>query len=182
MYQVNLLPWRIAQLQMRYCFWRNCLFMQGLAIITGMMMMLGLWTHEQQQQQIQLSNLIHKQEKIKKTYEITHSRQVKLEKMQSIQKIWQQASLRNQRYSMLLQQLSLLIPDSCWLTAIEEHNGLLKLVANSHHHAAIMTFLRKLSEESNLEKIYIYDIKRSNHSIYHFVIHANWKIREGHHE
>lgn len=182
MYQVNFLPWRIIQLQARYRFWCNSLLIQSLVIVAGVLIILWLWVSEKQQQRILLITLSQQQATLGKAYEITKNNLMKLKKIKLLQQAHQLAQLHTQRYLVLLQQLSLLIPDSCWVTSIEEHNDVLVLVAISDNYAAIIIFLQQLSESGYLGNIRLGDVNKSDHSKYHFVIHADWQSREQYNE
>ncbi len=174
MYQVNFLPWRMAQLKVRYRFWRNCFLIQGLVAITVMIVMLSSWIQEQQQQQAKILALSQQQEKYQAAYELTSRGFMKLKKMQSFQQMQHKEQLHAQRYLMLLQQLSLLIPDNCWISALKEQNDILILVAGSDDHTAIMAFFHKLNEQKELGNIYLNKVEQSSDAKYHFIIHADW--------
>ena len=177
MYQVNFLPWRTAQLHTRYHFWRNCLFIQSVIAMAGISGVFWLWADTQQQQHAELVVLAQQKAQLEKVWQLTNKKIMKLKKMKSMQQKQQLARRHSQRYLVLLRQLPLLIPQSCWITRFEEQSGVLIFAAKSNDYAAIITFFQKLNEEQDLVNIRLGDVINNNddNGKYHFVIRAAWQ-------
>ncbi|EGY29161.1 Tfp pilus assembly protein PilN [Candidatus Regiella insecticola 5.15] len=178
MFQVNFLPWRTRQLMSRYHFWLNLFFLQSVIIIVGIMLIFLLWKNEHLQHQITLIQLLQQQKVLQTIYLATQKKAKLLQNIKIRNKNHQHIQQQTKNYLMLLQRLSRLIPENCWLLRLEQQGNLFVFDGISNNYTAIITFLRKLAAEDSLFNIQLHNINQNQEGKLYFVIHAKGLYQE----
>ncbi|AWK14892.1 hypothetical protein CCS41_11055 [Candidatus Fukatsuia symbiotica] len=95
-----------------------------------------------------------------------------LERIKARRRNHQKIQHQTYNYLILLQRLSRLIPDSCWLIKLEQHDDLLVLAGIGNNYTTIIAFLQKLVAEDNLFNIQLHNLNQQKKGELHFVIHV----------
>lgn len=181
LYQVNLLSWRLIRQQARYLLWRNIMLCQC-AIFTASLIAVLMQARSEQIDRQETVVALSQQQAVLSQYQqqvqlaMAHLQWIK----QSFQ-LYHQARQPARSYSILLQQLSQQIPDSCWLMALRQQGDVLLFDVISRNYASINTFLAILSRQPLLVNVNLQGITQREEGDFRFVVHADWR-EEGNHE
>jgi pilus assembly protein HofN len=91
----------------------------------------------------------------------------------------QQNEAHNRRYRSLLQQLSALIPDELWLTALEENAQGIALRGFGRQYAAIALFTQRLAALPLLENHRLAEVVQHKDGMLAFTLTARWGKKDG---
>ncbi|MFI0488602.1 MAG: PilN domain-containing protein [Yersinia sp. (in: enterobacteria)] len=175
MYQVNFIPWRIAQQIARFRFWRNTgLCHLGLLVI-GLIVVQMQLRSERVLLQNNLVVLSHQQAALSQRHQLTQQEMTRLAVMKRHFQLYQQARQPAYHYSHLLQHLSEHIPDSCWLVALIPQGNAVVFTAISRDYVAINTFLTMLSRQPLLENVRLEGITQRDDGNFRFTVWADWQ-------
>lgn len=175
MFQVNFLPWRMKQLKVRYRFWRNLFLLKIIFLIIITLVLSLSWRNEHQQQRLSLAALLQQQAALQAVYLATQQEAARLQRIKSRRKVYQREEKQAQRYVVLLQSLSRLIPNNCWLVKLEQQNNAFILDGISEDYATIVAFSQRMAAEDNLFNIQLNDVTQQDSGYVHFVMHVNWR-------
>ncbi|PQQ24590.1 PilN domain-containing protein [Photorhabdus hindustanensis] len=175
MYQVNFLPWRQTRLKHRYRWWAIFLLLQLMLWLTVLVWMLlkqqeTINQHQRQLQQLSQQQL-HLQQQITQTEEAINLHNKLTYKLKQ-QQTWLK---QNQQHWQLFNELPELLPEGSWLTAFDDQEGQLKLVANSLDYSSMTSLLDNLENNRQLSEIQLKKMTTTEQQIRQFIIDANWQ-------
>lgn len=175
MYQVNLLPWRARIFAARYRFWIRILLLQ-LAIFSLCLMILGSYLSlslHQQQQYVAL--LKTDEEHLTSRYQQTQQAMARLKQMQLLQQQWLRRERHNQAYLQLLQQLPQQMPETLWLTSLEQRDGIMQFKGISRDYSSLAHFASSLSHIKTLQHIQLSQMNISAIGQRQFILQSHWR-------
>lgn len=174
MYQVNLLPWRLRGQRQRYGFWLRAFSIQLLATLVLLTTVFFLLRHQQVQQQSAVQRLTQQHQALTGQIQQTQQMMATLARLAEEENRRQQNEVHNRRYLYLLQQLSALIPDELWLTALEENAQGITLRGFGRQYAAITLFAQRLTAPPLLENHRLAEVVQHKDGILAFTLTARW--------
>lgn len=174
MYQVNLLPWRIRVQRQRYGFWLRVFCIQLLVALALPVTAFFLLRYQHAQQQSTLQTLTQQHLVLAGRIQQTQQVMAALARLTAEETRRQQNEIHNRRYLYLLQQLSAVIPDELWLTALEENAQGISLRGFSGQYAAIALFEQRLAASPLLESHRLAEVTRHKNGILAFTLTARW--------
>ncbi|VXD04427.1 Fimbrial assembly protein [Enterobacterales bacterium 8AC] len=179
MYQVNLLPWRIRAQRQRYGFWLRAFSMQLLVVLVLLTTACFLLRYQQGQQQSAVQRLTQQHKVLTGQLQQTQQVMATLARLAEAENRRQQNEAHNRRYRSLLQQLSALIPDELWLTALEENAQGIALRGFGRQYAAIALFTQRLAALPLLENHRLAEVVQHKDGMLAFTLTARWGKKDG---
>ncbi|WP_337263964.1 MULTISPECIES: PilN domain-containing protein [unclassified Serratia (in: enterobacteria)] len=179
MYQVNLLPWRIRAQRQRYGFWLRAFSMQLLVVLVLLTTAGFLLRYQQGQQQSAVQRLTQQHQVLTGQIQQTQQVMATLARLAEAENRRQQNEAHNRRYLSLLQQLSALIPDELWLTALEENAQGIALRGFGRQYAAIALFTQRLAALPLLENHRLAEVVQHKDGMLAFTLTARWGKKDG---
>lgn len=174
MYQVNLLPWRIRAQRQRYGFWLRVFGIQLLVALSLLATVFFLLRYQQEQQQSAVQRLTQHHQALTEQIQQTQQAMARLARLTEAENRRQQNETHNRRYLYLLQQLSTLIPDELWLTALEENAQGIALRGFGRQYAAITLFAQRLAASPVLEGQRLAEVIQHQDGMLAFTLTARW--------
>lgn len=145
MYQVNLLPWRLRRQRQRYIFWLRCFAVQLLLVLALLAAVYFLLRYQQARQHSMLQILTQQHTDLAGRIQQTQKMMAEVARLAAKDARYQHNRAQNLRYLSLLQQLSVTLPDTLWLTGFEENAKGISLRGQGGAYAEIVTFERRLA-------------------------------------
>ncbi|MGP2423836.1 PilN domain-containing protein [Yersinia sp. 2538 StPb PI] len=178
MYQVNFSLWRAERQSSRYRFWRNlglcqCLFLAILLVVIQLQSRVV-----NSSQQIRLAALSQQQIALGQHHQEVQQAMAQLRHREQRAQIYRQAHQLAQRYSILLQQLSQQIPDSCWLVSLIPQGDKVVFEVISQSYAAINLFVVRLGRSPLFTTVHLQKIAQQDDGNFRFAVWADWQDRD----
>lgn len=174
MYQVNLLPWRLKLQRQRYTFWLRC-FAAQLLLVLALLAATYCWLHYQQARQHSLLlGLTQQHTELAERIQQTQKMMAEVARLATEDARYQHNRAQNRRYLSLLQQLSLTLPDTLWLTSFEENAKGISLRGQGGPYAAIITFERQLAVLPLLQGCHLVEVTQRKEGGLVFTLTARW--------
>jgi pilus assembly protein HofN len=174
MYQVNLLPWRLRRQRQRYTFWLRCFIAQLLLVLAMLAAIYFLLHYQQAKQQSMLQGLTQQHTELAGRIQQTQQMMAKLARMAAENARYQHNRSQNLRYLALLQQLSVTLPDTLWLTGFEENTKGISLQGQGGAYAEIVTFERRLAALPLLQGCRLVEVTQRKEGGLTFTLTARW--------
>ncbi|WON76743.1 PilN domain-containing protein [Serratia sp. UGAL515B_01] len=178
MYQVNLLPWRVRQQRRRYVFWLRLFCTQlfvATSILTSIFFLLG---HQQVQQRKVVQTLTQQYSDLTVRLREVQQSMSELARVTAAETQRRQNLAHNRRYLSLLQQLSLALPDTLWLTRFEENAKGILLQGVGAPYAAIITFEQQMALSPLLHHSQLAEVMAREEGGLTFILKARWVTNE----
>lgn len=174
MYQVNLLPWRLTRQRQRYTFWLRCFVAQLLLVLALLVAAYCLLRYQQARQHALLQSLTQQHSVLTGRIQQTQQLMAAVARLAAEDDRYQHNHTQNLRYLSLLQQLSLTLPDTLWLTGFEESAKGILLRGQGGPYAEIVIFERRLAALPLLQGCHLVDVTQSKESGLAFTLAARW--------
>lgn len=174
MYQVNLLPWRLRRQRQRYRFWLGCFCAQLLVALVILFFIYGLLGYQQVQQRQVLQERVQQQSAISAQIQQRQRMMAELANLAKEAARSQQDRAHNRRYLALLQQLSRALPDTLWLTELEENAQGISLHGLGGPYAAITIFEQRLAALPLLQDSRLAEVIQRKDGVLAFTLTARW--------
>lgn len=175
MYQVNLLPWRLRRQRQRYTFWLRCFVAQLLLVLALLVAVYGLLRYQQARQHALLQSLTQQHSELAGRIQQTQQLMAEVARLAAEDARYQHNRTQNLRYLSLLQQLSLTLPDTLWLTGFEENAKGILLRGQGGPYVAIVTFERQLAALPLLQGCHLVEVTQSKENGLAFTLAARWR-------
>lgn len=174
MYQVNLLPWRLMRQRQRYIFWLRCFAVQLLLVLALLVATYSWLRYQQARQHSQLLGLTQQHTELAGRIQRTQQMMAEVARLAAEDARYQHNRAQNLRYLSLLQQLSVTLPATLWLTGVEENAKGILLRGQGGPYAAIVNFERRLAALPLLQSCHLVEISQSKESGLEFTLTARW--------
>lgn len=174
MYQVNLLPWRLRRQRQRCIFWLRC-FAAQLLLVLALLVATYFWLHYQQARQHSLLlGLTQQHTELAERIQQTQQIMTEVARLAAKDARYQHNRTQNLRYLSLLQQLSVTLPDTLWLTSFEENAKGISLRGQGGPYAEIVTFERRLAALPVLQGCRLVEVTQRKEGGLTFTLTARW--------
>ncbi|MFQ0828869.1 PilN domain-containing protein [Serratia fonticola] len=174
MYQVNLLPWRLRRQRQRYTFWLRCFVAQLLLVLATLTAAYFLLFYQQARQHSILQGLTQQHTELAGRIQQTQQKMAELARLAAESTRYQHNRARNLRYLSLLQQLSVALPDTLWLTDFEENARGILLRGQGGAYGEIVTFERRLAALPLLQGCRLVEVTQRKEGGLAFTVTARW--------
>ena len=174
MYQVNLLPWRLRRQRQRYTFWLRCFVAQLLLVLAMLVAAYFLLHYQQAKQHSMLQGLTQQHTELAGRIQQTQQMMAELARMAATNARYQHNRSQNLRYLALLQQLSVTLPDTLWLTGFEENTKGISLQGQGGAYTEIVTFERRLAALPLLQDCRLVEVTQRKEGGLAFTLTAHW--------
>ncbi|WP_033569378.1 PilN domain-containing protein [Dickeya undicola] len=164
MLTVNLLAWRQHLLYRRM---RLSLLVLGLSLfVIGCTAAAvgGYWQQRQAELRLRLEQTQLQQSQYEQLYHQTKDAWQAQKARLAQQMAQEQGRQRNLRYQVLLEQLPTLVPDSLWLTDIDDNGIQLHMSGVSNHYSAIVTLAKAMSRLPQIKHASVQQTQREQES------------------
>ncbi len=152
-FRVNLLPWRQHRLMRETRRWWLWLLFFTVGLLTTLAVFRGMLT----QQRCALEETLHLLQQEQQTYsgQLREVQQLMraLQHQQSKQQAANKTRAHNRKVEQLLKQLTQILPDGLWLTAMTVQDGKVNLIGRGHDYADIVRFSSRLETETVLTTV-----------------------------
>ncbi|CAM3895790.1 PilN domain-containing protein [Serratia silvae] len=174
MYQVNLLPWRLRRQRQRYTFWLRCFVVQLLLVLAMLAAVYFLLNYQQARQHSMLQGLTQQDTEMAGRIQQTQKMMAELARLAAENARYQHNRALNLRYLSLLQQLSVTLPDTLWLTGFEGDPKGISLRGRGGGYAEIVTFERRLAALPLLQGCRLVEVTQRKEGGLAFTFTARW--------
>lgn len=174
MYQVNLLPWRLRWQRQRYTFWLRCFVAQLLLMLAMLMAVYFLLFYQQARQHSILQGLTQQHTELTGRIQQTQQKMAELTRLAAESARYQHNRAQNLRYLSLLQQLSVTLPETLWLTDFEENAKGILLRGQGGAYEEIVTFERRLAGLPLLQGCRLVEVTQRKEGGLAFTLTARW--------
>lgn len=174
MYQVNLLPWRLRRQRQRYTFWLRCFIAQSLLVLVMFVTVCFWLRYQQAQQHAVLQGLTQQHTDLAGRIQQTQQKMAELARLAAEDARYQHNRTQNWRYLSLLQQLSLTLPASLWLTEVEENAKGISLRGRGGAYAEVVLFEQRLAALPLLQGCRLVEVTQSKAGGLAFTLTARW--------
>lgn len=174
MYQVNLLPWRLRRQRQRYTFWLRCFVAQLLLVLAMLAVTYFLLHYQQARQHSMLQGLTQQHTELAGRIQQTQKMMAELARIAAESARYQHNRTQNLRYLSLLQQLSITLPDTLWLTGFEENPKGITLLGQGGAYAEIVIFERRLAALPLLQGCRLVEVTQRKEGGLAFTLTARW--------
>lgn len=174
MYQVNLLPWRLRLQRQRYTFWLRCFVAQLLLVLATLTAAYFLLFYQQAKQRSILQGLTQQHTELAGRIQQTQQKMAELARLAAESTRYQHNRARNLRYLSLLQQLSITLPETLWLTDFEENARGILLRGQGGAYGEIVTFEQRLAALPLLQGCRLVEVTQRKEGGLAFTVTARW--------
>lgn len=174
MYQVNLLPWRLRWQRQRYTFWLRCFVAQLLLMLAMLTAVYFLLFYQQARQHSILQGLTQQHTELTGRIQQTQQKMAELTRLAAESARYQHNRAQNLRYLSLLQQLSVTLPETLWLTDFEENAKGILLQGQGGAYEEIVTFERRLAGLPLLQGCRLVEVTQRKEGGLAFTLTARW--------
>ena len=174
MYQVNLLPWRLRWQRQRYTFWLRCFVAQLLLMLAMLTAVYFLLFYQQARQHSILQGLTQQHTELAGRIQQTQQKMAELTRLAAESARYQHNRAQNLRYLSLVQQLSVTLPETLWLTDFEENAKGILLRGQGGAYEEIVTFERRLAGLPLLQGCRLVEVTQRKEGGLAFTLTARW--------